>query len=201
MRPKWRAVLVLGLSLGVLAIDSVEGRLKPFPPEDVTNFQLGPEFAQWLVGPIAFIATAEERGQYLSQSDDAAATHFIESFWERRGPNLVFPPTGPKITFQGRAKEADRVFSEGTFLGRRTHRGTVFILYGPPESREYASSPTGMGPPITIWNYGKKTAPGLDGQRPDRRYGFRVQGAVTKFFSLAGVKQLRRAPAPPGRRD
>lgn len=196
----WSAVLAASLAVAGLIAAPALGRLKPFPPEDVTNFVLGPDYAQWLVGPLAHIATAEERRQYLALTDDSRAEAFIEAFWERRGPNLVFPPTGPKITFDSRAEEADRVFSEGTYLGRRTDRGTIFILYGSPQSLEYASSPTGMGPPIEIWNYSKKTEPGIDGKRPDRRYGFRFDKTVTKFSSLAGVRKLRKTPTPGGYR-
>jgi len=191
-------ILVALVSLGVTP---ALARFKSYAPEDLTNFQLGPEYAQWLVGPLVHVATAEERASYLALKDDEAAVAFIEAFWERRGPNLQFPPSGPRITFERRAKEADRVFSEGTYLGRRTDRGTVFILYGSPETVEYASSQTGMGPPIEIWNYTKKTGPGLDGERPDPSYGFRPQGSVTKFHSLAGVKKLRRVPRPGGARD
>ena len=196
-----RGLFAACLALAGLTVGPALGRLKPYPPEDITNFRLGPEYAQWLVGPLVHLATAEEREQFLALSDAAAAEVFIEAFWKRRGPNLVFPPTGPKITFERRAREADRVFSEGTFLGRRTDRGTVYVLYGSPQSLEYASSPTGMGPPITIWNFTKKAGTGLDGKRPDRQYGFRLQGSVMKFFSLAGVKKLRRAPAAPRTRD
>jgi GWxTD domain-containing protein len=196
-----RARLGIIVALLCLSVIPAQARLKSYPPEDLTNFQLSPDFAQWLVGPLAHVATAEERAGYLALRDDAAAAAFIGAFWERRGPNLQFPPSGPLITFERRAKEADRVFSEGTYLGRRTDRGTVFILYGSPETVEYASSQTGMGPPIEIWNYTKKTGPGLDGERPDPSYGFRLQGPVTKFHSLAGVKKLRRVPRPGGARD
>lgn len=203
---RWRAVrsggplaLVAGglLALMLVAPPS-QARIKPFPPEEITNFRLGPEYAKWLVGPVAHIASAQERREYLALADDAAAAEFIEAFWERRGPNLVFPPTGPKVTFDTRAEQADLSFTEGTYLGRRTDRGTVYVLYGPPASIEYATSPTGMGPPVEIWNYPKRAEPGLDGKRPDRRYGFRPQGQVTRFFSLAGVKKLRRTPGPRG---
>jgi len=176
-------------------------RLKEYPPSDVTNFALGPEYAQWLVGPIAHIASAQERESFLRLSSDSEAEAFVDDFWESRGPNLVFPPTGPKITFDERAEEADRVFTEGTHLGRRTDRGTVLILYGPPRSIEYATSPSGLGPPVEIWNYSKKGELGLDGRKPERRYGFRRQGTATEFFSLAGVKKLRPTAAPPGTRQ
>ena len=192
-----RSALAL-LVLVCLVVTPALARLKTLDVADLTNFRVGPEYAQWLVGPIAQLATEAERRRFLDLADDSAAEAFIESFWEHRGPNLVFPPTGPRYIFEGRAIEADRVFSEGTFLGRRTDRGTVFILYGLPESVEHASSPTNFGPPIEIWNYPKKAANGLDGKRPDRSYAFRVQDSVTKFFPLAGVKRLRRTPTRSG---
>lgn len=189
-----RRALVL-LAVISLAAPPSFARLKSYEAADLTNFRLGPVYAQWLVGPIVQLATEEETRQFLELAEDSAAEAFIEAFWESRGPNLVFPPTGPKYIFEGRAIEADRVFSEGTFLGRRTDRGTVFILYGSPESVEHASSPTRFGPPIEIWNYPKKAESGLDGRRPARSYGFRVQDSMTRFFPLAGVKRLRRSRA------
>jgi GWxTD domain-containing protein len=189
------------LLLGLLAVAPAAAKLKTYDPVDLANFLLGPEYAQWLVGPIVHLATEQERREFLALTDDGAAAAFIEGFWERRGPNLVFPPSGPRHTFEQRALEADRTFSEGTFLGRRTDRGTVYILFGSPESREFASSPTNIGPPIEIWNYPKASDEGLHGERPDRRYGFRLQDSVTRFFPLAGVKRLRRIPSPNGVRE
>jgi GWxTD domain-containing protein len=147
------------------------------------------------VGPLAHVASAEERRGYLSLADDEAAAEFIQEFWERRGPNRAIPPSGPKITYEERAEEADRRFTEGVHLGRRTDRGTVFILYGSPTSIDFASAPRPDGEPVEVWSYPKSAPEGLDGEQPDRRYAFRRDGAVTRVFPLAGVRRFRPASA------
>lgn len=186
---------VAAFAAGALFAAVAVAELRTYESVDITNFRLGPEYAQWLVGPIVHVASAEERRQFLALTEDEAAAEFIEAFWDRRGPNLKIPPSGPRVTFERRAEEADKRFTEGTFLGRRTDRGTVFILYGSPEVVEYASSPIPEGEPVEVWAYPKAAAPGLDGQRPDRRYAFRRDGAVTKFFPLAALKRMRRVPS------
>ncbi len=151
--------------------------LKRYQPADLTNFLLGPEFAQWLVGPIAHLATDEERrgvpGARRNDTDAAAIHRGV--LGAARSQSRVPADGSEGHASTRRASEADKVFSEGTTLGRRTDRGTVFILYGSPDNPEYATSPTGMGPPIEIWSYPRKAEPGLDGQRPEQRYGFRQQ--------------------------
>lgn len=179
----------------VLAAAPVTSGLKQRDAADLTNFFLGPELAQWLVGPIAHLASEKERRDYLALNEDSEAAAFVAGFWERRGPNLVFPPTGPKITFYERAQEADRTYSEGTRLGRRTDRGTVFILYGPPDSIEFGSSPTRGGEPVEVWNYSTREK-GLDGNKPDRRYAFRKEENLTGFFPLSAVKIPRKTRSP-----
>jgi len=192
-RARGRRSATAGLAIALVAA-STAGALERYEPVDLTNFLLGPENAQWLVGPIAHMATEAERSGYLALTDDAAAVAFVAAFWERRGPNLVFPPTGPKVTFDQRAEEADRAFSEGTHLGRRTDRGTVFILYGPPDAIGFGSSPQRGGDPVEVWSYSSREK-GLDGEKPDRRYAFRKQGNVTSFFPVSGVERLRKSPS------
>ncbi len=198
------STLPIGLILAVALSAPLVAKTKAeqLDAVDLTNFELGPRHAQWLAGPIARIATEQERTAYLALTDDAAAERFVEAFWKRRGPNRTLPPSGPKHTFDERAEEADRRFSEAATLGRSSDRGTIFVVYGPPTTIEYASSPTPGGEPIEIWNYTKRSAPGLDGKRPESRYGFRKQSDVTEFFSLSAARRLRRTPTlgrrPPG---
>jgi GWxTD domain-containing protein len=180
--------------LGAALASAVAAAPKSPDPADLTNFRLGPEYAQWLVGAVAHLAGDGERGEFLALREDAEAAAFIEAFWERRGPNLAFPPTGPRISFDQRAEEADRRFSEGTFLGRRTDRGTIFVLYGAPTRIDFASSPTPSGDPVEVWVYDASHAKGLDDRSPERRYAFRRDGAVTKFFPVAALKRLSRTP-------
>ena len=165
-----------------LALPVEGGKKKLLDPEDLTNFLLSPRYSQWLVGPVALIATAEERSAYLSLQEDEDATAFIVSFWDKRGGDSVFPTKGEKAIFDERAQEADRVFSEGTFRGHRTDRGTIFVLYGDPEEIRFEAAPRGRGDFMEIWEYPKEVEKGLDGKKPEKFYRFVKKDGRTTFY-------------------
>ncbi len=171
------ASLLLLAATGALA-----GRRSQAPRDaiELTNFRLAPAYSQWLVGPIARIADREEVERYLELTDDAAAAAFIEEFWDRRDPpSSLKPADRPRERFEERARAADAIYSEGTHRGRFTDRGTILILYGEPEERRYAVSTLPGNPPVEIWDYAKDAGPGLDGERPKRRYLFIKRGDRT----------------------
>lgn len=151
-------------------------------PEDLTNFLLSPRYSQWLVGPVALIATAEERKVYLGLQVDEEAAAFITGFWEKRGGDAIFPGQGMKTTFDERAQEADRIFGQGTFRGHRTDRGTIFVLYGEPYEIRFEAAPRGRGEFLEIWEYEKETEEGLDGKKPERLYYFVKKEGSTEFY-------------------
>ncbi len=186
-----RSLLAAALGFALLAVGAplAAQRDKLPPAEELTNFQLGPDYAQWLVGPIAALATEEERRGYLGLADDAAAEGFIAAFWERRGGIRPFPPT-LGYTFQQRVAEADVLYREGPHVGHRTDRGLIYVLYGPPAGTRFEASPSPGGEPVEIWSYAD-AGPGLDGSRPKRQYSFRRgEDGVTRFFSLAVRRRL-----------
>ena len=98
---------------------------------DLTNPFLGPDYSAWLIGPVARIAKPEEIKAYLALRDDGQAAAFVQQFWERRNPNPG-TPNALLARFEDRAEVADKKYSEAGLLGRRTERGTILILYGPP---------------------------------------------------------------------
>lgn len=163
----------------------------PRRASELVNFRLGPEYSHWLVGPVARMATPEEMEEFLALSGDFAAVDFIEAFWRRRDPDPDEPGNPLRRTFERRVREADRLYSEAGILGRRTPRGTVYVLYGEPESVEFDIAPDG-GPPIEVWRYTEEAPPGLDGSRPDRFYRFRKLGDLTRPYRPG-------APRRPGR--
>lgn len=177
-------VLALGLLILTVAGGSSAQKFKQFDRLDVTNLLLGPEYSQWLVGPIAHIASEAERNEYLSLADDAAAEQFIDAFWQQR-------PEAQKL-FDRRAEQADKRYTEGTFVGSRTDRGTIFVLYGEPESTEYEEHRNIEDPDVERWVYLKSADEGLDGKKPRRQYRFAKEGDVTEFFVNTGVDKRRR---------
>lgn len=164
----WALCLVLGPSA------EVRGAKSQKRPEttEIVNFVLGLEFSHWLVGPIYFIASGEERAQYLALSSDDAAEAFIEAFWKRRNPGPDIFGNDAEREFEERARAADKRFREGAVIGRRTDQGTIFVLYGEPESVEYDTSTKRNEPDLEVWVYSKDAPEGLDGAKPKRRYWF-----------------------------
>lgn len=152
--------------------------------EDLTNFLLGPDYSQWLVGAVAELATEEEKREYLRLTDDEAAAEFIEAFWRRRDdPSRPWPQEQVQGAFERRAREADKLFTEGTVLGRRTDRGTTYILFGSPEKIEYAPvSPPRRGN-MEVWYYGKDAEPGLTRDKPRQEYYFLKHREVTVSYN------------------
>lgn len=170
-------ILILALALASGA--GCAGAPVPERPIDLTNPFLGPEYSGWLVGPIARLATREEVQAFLAATTDEQARELVEAFWAKRtGAGDEFG-NSVRFVFDKRAAEADRAFSEAAYRGRRTDRGAVFILYGPPNKLDYEVSPTPGEPPLEVWIYDETSPKGLDGKRPASLYRFIKRGDLT----------------------
>jgi hypothetical protein len=103
--------------------------------------------------------------------------------------------------YDTRAAEADKKFPEAAVAGRRTDRGTIYVLYGDPENTEYEELRDVSGPDIELWRYAKNAEPGLDGRRPERQYRFAKLGDLTRFYGSKEIndqERRRRQRAEPG---
>lgn len=159
---------------------------------DLTNPFLGPELSSWLIGPIARIATPEEAQAFLALQDDAQAQAFIQQFWAKRDANPDKPGNPLEEAFQERAAEADRLYTEAGFRGRRTARGTIYVVYGPPTGTEFEVSPNPNDSPIEVWTYSATAPTGLDGKRPIPSYRFIKRGDLTVTYIPGQDPRLRR---------
>lgn len=176
------AALAAGVALGLAACATTEPGGGRDAAAELTNPLLSPAWSQWLVGPIAELATPEEEAAYLGLSSDAAAAAFVDDFWARRKPYPLRPDNPLRESFEARAEEADRLYSEAGYLGRRTARGTVHVLYGPPPEVDYQLSQHPEDPPVTVWIYPADAAPGLDGRPPQQIYRFIKRGDITEIY-------------------
>jgi len=184
-----------GLALAAAALVALAGcgSAPARNPADLTNPFLGPETSSWLVGPVARLATAQEIDAYLAIQDEEQARQFIESFWARRDPNGDKPGNPIRQAFEERSVQADKSFTEAGFLGRRTDRGTVFILYGVPRKMDHEVSPLPGEPPIELWLYDETSPAGLDGKRPAGAYRFIKRGDLTvRYVAGRSDPRLRR---------
>lgn len=192
----WSLVAALVLA----ACANAAGKGRTFEREDLINVLLSPSLAQWLIGPVSRIASDEEIRSYLAVTDDEDAEAFIAAFWQRRAdPRSPWPGRQPKDVFDARAEKADRMFSEGTHLGRRTDRGVTYILFGPPEGRGYLQEDGRRKRTIEIWTYPDSAEPGLDGAKPKRQYFFARKDGVTVYtarpkqrFSIIPIRERER---------
>lgn len=178
----------LSVLAGVLGCGSAPSRSRT----DLTNPFLGPDYSGWLVGPISRMATPEEIQAFLALKDDDQARQFVEAFWAKRD-TLIDPLRGKSVrqVFEARSAEADRAFSEAGYLGRRTDRGAIFILYGNPTKTDYEVAPVPSDPPLAVWIYDETAPVGLDGKRPASRYRFVKRGDLTVTYVPGRPDRLR----------
>jgi GWxTD domain-containing protein len=189
-RPSSRALFPLLITLALLAGACGSGGSSGHTAADLTNPFLGPDHTSWLIGPIARIATPEEIKAYLALTDDAQAAAFVDSFWTKRNPTPG-KPNPLRKAFEERVLVADHQFSEAGYRGRRTDRGTLYILYGPPGKTDFDVSPTPGGSPLEVWLYTPTTPEGLDGKRPNLRYRFIKKGDLTVLYVPGQDPRLR----------
>ncbi len=193
-RERRAASLTFAFLLAVaLATPGSALKKKEVDVEELFNPLLGVEYSHWLVGPIYHLASEQEVQQYLQLVSDEEAASFVAAFWGRHNEGTeLFKKTAEQI-FQTRAEKADSRYSEATFPGRLTDRGTIYILFGEPEDTEFESSELLDGPPLEVWIYGKDAAKGLNGEKPDKNYRFmRVDGKTTFFNAQTSEREARK---------
>ena len=102
--------------------------------------ELGSTYGSWLKEEVPDIITDEERRAFLELSTNEEREQFIVSFWARRNPDPESPINAYKEEHYRRLAYADEHFASG-IPGRKTDRGHIYILWGPPD--EIESHPTG----------------------------------------------------------
>ena len=102
--------------------------------------EMGPAYGTWLKDEVPEIITDAERRAFLQLSTNEERQQFIEIFWDRRNPEQDSPVNSYKEEHYRRLAYADEHFSSG-IIGRKTDRGRIYILWGPPD--EIESHPTG----------------------------------------------------------
>ena len=102
--------------------------------------ELGPAYGSWLREDVPDIITEDERRTFLGLSTNEEREQFIEIFWDRRNPEPESATNIFKEEHYRRLAYADERFFSG-IPGRKTDRGRMYIIWGPPD--EIESHPTG----------------------------------------------------------
>jgi GWxTD domain-containing protein len=101
--------------------------------------ELGNPYKEWLE-EVSYIITPQERKAFKQLQTNEEREQFIEAFWSRRNPNPESPENTFKDEYYRRIAYANEHFSSG-IPGWKTDRGRIYIMWGPPDSKE--SHPAG----------------------------------------------------------
>src|SRR6266849_6620932 len=102
--------------------------------------ELGSQGGDWLRDEVPEIITEAERLAFLRLSTNEEREQFIEIFWQKRNPEPDSPNNTAREEHYRRLAYADEHFASG-IAGRKTDRGRIYIIWGPPD--EIESHPTG----------------------------------------------------------
>jgi len=103
--------------------------------------ELGLDDTNWLLNEVPDIITDAERRAFLELGTEEEREQFIEhTFWDPRNPDPESPVNIVREEHYRRLAYADEHFASG-IPGRKTDRGHIYIIWGPPD--EIESHPTG----------------------------------------------------------
>ncbi|HUK30864.1 MAG TPA: GWxTD domain-containing protein [Candidatus Acidoferrum sp.] len=89
----------------------------------------------WLEEDVRYIITPGEQEAFLRLSTNEEREQFIEQFWLRRDPTPDTPENEFKEEHYRRIAYANEHFASGV-PGWKTDRGWIYILWGPPDTKD-----------------------------------------------------------------
>jgi GWxTD domain-containing protein len=119
---------------------------KPLTPKELKKRQrklikeLSSVDATWLREEVPDIITEQERRAFLELGTQEEREQFIEIFWRNRNPEPESPINPVREEHYRRLAYADEHFASG-IAGRKSDRGHIYIIWGPPD--EIETHPTG----------------------------------------------------------
>jgi len=92
-------------------------------------------YQRWMDEDVRWIITDEERKAFKTLKTDEERETFIEQFWARRDPDPDTPENEYREEYAARIAYANAHFASG-IPGWKTDRGRIYIMFGPPDSKE-----------------------------------------------------------------
>ena len=118
--------------------------IKDLPPEDKD-----------FLSNVRYIIEKHEKKEFLRLTTDKERQQFIIDFWKKRDPDPTTEENEFREVYFKRIEEANHLFSQGGSKGWLSDRGRVYVILGPPETKQVY--PTGYGfydRPSEVWYYG-----------------------------------------------
>lgn len=131
-------LLVFGISLFVFS-KNPKTKLDPESKEFYNNAR--------------YLFTRNERKVFLNLRDNEARKHFIKLFWEIRDPSPESSENEFKEEMEERFLYISKYLKEGPVPGWKTDRGRIYILLGPPHSKEERNQSYGSNAQSLIYWY------------------------------------------------
>jgi GWxTD domain-containing protein len=97
--------------------------------------ELASPYKKWLDEDVVFIISGDERRGFLQLQTNEEREQYIEAFWQRRNPDQDSFENSFKEEHYRRIAYANERFGSG-MQGWRTDRGRMYIMWGPPTSKE-----------------------------------------------------------------
>jgi len=126
-----RRISLIFVILGLLTpgLEGQEGRGSKSDP-----------FEKWLKEDVVYIITPEEKSVFQKLARPEEKENFIEQFWRRRDTDPTTADNEFKEEHYRRIAFANENFRDAGIPGWKTDRGRVYIVFGPPTSRERYSA-------------------------------------------------------------
>lgn len=152
------AVIVLTIC-GLLAPQGLHAQKDKEKSRKELIKKLDPQYREWL-DMTAYIITPLERDVFFKLTTNRDRDTFINLFWNLRDPSKGTPQNEYKDEHIKRFKYASRYFGfTSPRPGWKTDRGKIYILLGPPVSKNEITA-NGLYP-VEIWDYFGSPAKGL----------------------------------------
>jgi GWxTD domain-containing protein len=104
-----------------------------------------PETARyWLAEDAVYIITPEERCAFLYLNTDEERERFTEQFWYRRMADAASRDYDFKTEHYRRIVFANEKYGE-QIPGRKTDRGRIYVVFGPPDSVDWVTHKRAAG--------------------------------------------------------
>ena len=135
------AIAILALLLGIFSCASA------------ARANLDPESEAFL-SSVRYIITKDEKKDFLN-IPPSERPGFIEEFWRKRDPDPDTEENEYRDMYYQSIAEANDLFRDGLGEGWLQDRGRIYILIGPPDTRQQYPRGYNMGDfPTEVWWYG-----------------------------------------------
>lgn len=135
------ALAILAFFLGLFSCASMGGK------------NLDPESQEFL-SSVRYIITKDEKKAFVNLPPSERPA-FIENFWKKRDPDPDTEENEYRTMYYQRIEEANMIFRDGLGEGWLQDRGRIYILLGPPDTRQRYPRGYNFGDyPTEVWFYG-----------------------------------------------